>query len=84
MPGSKHKGSGMGGRLFWAAAIALALSVISVNISKHFLSKASAGVSAVVQPTIFVGAFTAVTTKLGMRALLEKVHRLRERFAGKN
>ncbi len=78
---SRHKGRGIGQQYFLTAVVAGVLSLIGVNLVKWLLSSASEGVSAVAQPATFVSIWAFVQTKLGFRALTEKVHGLRERIA---
>ena len=77
---SKRKGGNVGGWFFWTAVASALGAFVAVRLFDYLFSSASAGVAAVARPAAFAGVWTTVTTKLGLKAVADKVHGLRERL----
>lgn len=78
------KGGGGGGWLGGNLLASIVLAVVAVNLFNYLFSSASSGVAAVARPSVFVGVWTTVTTKLGMRAFNERIQRWRGRIRDRN
>lgn len=87
MFGSKHKSSGTGRWLLVSTVAsivaALAGGMLYNTVKDRLFPHANEGVTNAARVGTFVGVWTTVTTKLGLKAFADKVHGLRERIGGK-